>query len=63
MEQHATFRMACKTGCKRFDVLLIHAENVGAPASPHRNQFDRTLVVWARRLTFALATADAAVRA
>jgi hypothetical protein len=40
MEQRATFRMACKTGCERFDVLLIDEENAGAPTSPRWNQCD-----------------------
>ena len=49
--------MACKTGRKRFDVLLMGEENAEALTWPHRNQFGRMLVVGARRPTVTLAIA------
>ncbi|MEJ0016511.1 MAG: type II toxin-antitoxin system VapC family toxin [Acetobacteraceae bacterium] len=50
-------------GFHELPVLPIDAENAGALAWPHNDPFDRMLVAQARRLTFTLSTADAAIRA
>ena len=49
-------------GFHELPVLPIDAENAGALAWQHNDPFDRMLVAQARRLTFTLATADAATR-
>jgi len=50
-------------GFHELPILPIDAENAGALAWHHNDPFDRVLVAQARRLTFTLATADAAIRA
>jgi PIN domain nuclease of toxin-antitoxin system len=50
-------------GFHELPILPIDAENAGALAWHHNDPFDRMLVAQARRLTFTLATADAAIRA
>ncbi len=50
-------------GFHELPILPIDAENAGALAWQHNDPFDRMLVAQARRLTFTLATADAAIRA
>ncbi len=50
-------------GFHELPILPIDAENAGALAWQHNDPFDRMLVAQARRLTFTLATADAALRA
>ncbi|MGO9997541.1 MAG: type II toxin-antitoxin system VapC family toxin [Acetobacteraceae bacterium] len=50
-------------GFHELPILPIDAENAGALAWQHNDPFDRILVAQARRLTFTLATADAAIRA
>jgi PIN domain nuclease of toxin-antitoxin system len=50
-------------GFHELPILPIDAENAGALAWQHNDPFDRVLVAQARRLTFTLATADAAIRA
>jgi PIN domain nuclease of toxin-antitoxin system len=50
-------------GFHELPILPIDAEAAGALAWPHNDPLDRMLVAQARRLTFTLATADAAVRA
>lgn len=49
-------------GFHELPILPIDAENAGALAWQHNDPFDRMLVAQARRLTFTLATADAAIR-
>ena len=44
------------------NIQLRMAENAGALAWQNNDPFDRILVAPARRLTFTLATADAAIR-
>lgn len=50
-------------GFLELPILPIGAEHAGALAWQHNDPFDRMLVAQARRLTFTLATADAAIRA
>ena len=50
-------------GFHELPILPIDAENAGALAWQHNDPFDRMLVAQARRLTFTLATANAAIRA
>lgn len=50
-------------GFHELPILPIDAEQAGALAWHHNDPFDRMLVAQARRLTFTLATADAAIRA
>lgn len=50
-------------GFHELPILPIDAENSGALAWQHNDPFDRMLVAQARRLTFTLATTDAAIRA
>jgi PIN domain nuclease of toxin-antitoxin system len=50
-------------GFHELPILPIDAENAGTLAWQHNDPFDRMLVAQARRLTFTLATADAAIRA
>jgi PIN domain nuclease of toxin-antitoxin system len=50
-------------GFHELPILPIDAEAAGALTWQHNDPFDRMLVAQAKRLTFALATADAAVRA
>ena len=50
-------------GFNELPILPIDAENAGALVWRHNDPFDRMLVAQARRLTFTLATADAAIRA
>jgi PIN domain nuclease of toxin-antitoxin system len=50
-------------GFRELPIVPIDAEHAGALAWQHNDPFDRMLVAQARRLTFTLATADAAVRA
>ena len=49
-------------GFSELPVLPIDAEQAGELAWQHADPFDRMLVAQARRLTFTLATADAAIR-
>jgi PIN domain nuclease of toxin-antitoxin system len=49
-------------GFHELPILPIDAENAGALAWQHNDPFDRMLVAQARRLTFTLATTDAAIR-
>jgi PIN domain nuclease of toxin-antitoxin system len=49
-------------GFHELPILPIDAENAGALAWQHNDPFDRMLVAQAKRLTFTLATADAAIR-
>ena len=50
-------------GFHELPILPVDAERAGALVWRHNDPFDRVLVVQARRLTFTLATADAAIRA
>ncbi len=49
-------------GFHELPILPIDAEQAGALAWPHNDPFDRMLVAQARRRSFTLATADAAIR-
>ena len=49
-------------GFHELPILPADAENAGALEWQHNDPFDRLLVAQARRLTFTLATADAAIR-
>ena len=49
-------------GFLELPILPIDAEAAGTLAWQHNDPFDRMLVAQARRLTFTLATADAAIR-
>lgn len=49
-------------GFHELPILPIDAENAGALAWQHNDPFDHMLVAQARRLTFTLATAEAAIR-
>jgi PIN domain nuclease of toxin-antitoxin system len=49
-------------GFHELPILPIDAEAAGTMAWRHNDPFDRMLVAQARRLTFTLATADAAIR-
>jgi PIN domain nuclease of toxin-antitoxin system len=50
-------------GFHELPILPVDAESAGALAWRHNDPFDRMLIAQARRLTFTLATADAAIRA
>jgi PIN domain nuclease of toxin-antitoxin system len=49
-------------GFLELPVLPIDAENAGRLVWQHNDPFDRMLIAQARRLTFALATADVVIR-
>jgi PIN domain nuclease of toxin-antitoxin system len=50
-------------GFHELPILPIDAERAGALPWRHNDPFDRMLIAQAKRLTFTLATADAAIRA
>jgi PIN domain nuclease of toxin-antitoxin system len=50
-------------GFHELPILPIDAERAGALPWRHNDPFDRMLIAQAKRLTFKLATADAAIRA